>query len=212
MKKLFFVIILLFFVSSTQAQLIRGYGIKLGITSANQNWDYVPATNFSFEPDNRVGVNFGVFAELLDIPFFSIATELNYVQKGMKEEIPVTTTSQPDGTGEFVTWDTRLDYINFSALGKFRLNLGVASPYLIAGPKIDFEINKSFSQGQPNVVENNFKKNRLGFKIGIGTEIDLLPIKLLAEFLYDADFNELYENEFLKVNSNSMDFRIGIMF
>ena len=39
-----------------------------------------------------------MFAEILDMPFVSIVTEVNYIQKGMKKEIPITTTAQPDGT------------------------------------------------------------------------------------------------------------------
>ncbi len=205
-------LILFSFISTSQAQLIRGYGIKLGTTISSQTWEYVPALNFTFEPDNRIGLNIGIFAELLNNPIISIVTELNYIQKGMKEEVPVTTPSQPDGTGEFVTWDTRIDYINLSAFGKLRLNLGIVSPYVIAGPKIDFEINKEHSLDDTNIFENNFNKNRIGFKVGIGTEINLMSLNLLAEILYDADFNELYENEFLKVTSNSIDFRIGLMF
>ncbi len=212
MKRFFWALILLSFISTSQAQLIRGYGIKLGTTISSQTWEYVPALNFTFEPDNRIGLNIGIFAELLNNPIISIVTELNYIQKGMKEEVPVTTASQPDGTGEFVTWDTRIDYINLSAFGKLRLNLGIVSPYLIAGPKIDFEINKEHSLDDTNIFENNFNKNRIGFKVGIGTEINLVSLNLLAEILYDADFNELYENEFLKVTSNSIDFRIGLMF
>ncbi|GBD87532.1 hypothetical protein BMS3Abin03_01466 [bacterium BMS3Abin03] len=129
----------------------------------------------------------------------------------MKEEIPVSTVTQPDGTGEFVTWNTRVDYINISAFGKLRFNAGLFMPYILLGPKIDFEINKVNSLGPVNVVEENFKKNRFGFKVGIGTEINLLSLNLIAEILYDTDFNELYENENLKVNSNSFDLRVGII-
>ena len=65
--------------------------------------------------------------------------------------------------------------------------------------------------GSINVVEENLDKNKLGFKVGIGTEINLLSLNLLAEILYDADFDELYKNENLKINSNSFDLRVGII-
>ena len=215
MKKVCFVFALLFVLSTSQAQIIRGYGLKVGSTISNQDWKYSNSSGLSglsFDTDNRVGINFGIFTEFLNVPFISIVTEANYIQKGMKEEVPVTTVSQPDGTGEFVTWNTRVDYINISAFGKLRINAGLFTPYVLFGPKIDFEINKTNSLGPVNVVEENFNKNRLGLKVGIGTEINLMLFNLLTEFLYDADFNELYENENLKVNSNSFDLRIGIIF
>ncbi|MBK7377910.1 MAG: hypothetical protein IPJ03_02720 [Ignavibacteriales bacterium] len=76
---------------------------------------------------------------------------------------------------------------------------------------MDFEFNKINSLGTVNDVEENFNKNRFGFKLGIGTEIKLLSLNLLAEILYNKDFNELFENENLKVNSNSFDLRVGII-
>jgi opacity protein-like surface antigen len=213
MKNLYLIMILFSIASSTQAQFIRAYGIKLGITSANYNWDYIPSAGFVFDPDNRVGLNVGVFTELLDNPIFSIIAEINYMQKGMKEELEKSSNEFPDGIGEFFTWNMRTDYLNFSAFGKARLNLGIVTPYLIAGPKIDFELNKTFSDGSSGGDPfDNFKKNRIGFKVGIGAEINLMVVNLLAEFLYDADFNELYKNDILKINTNSIDLRIGIIF
>jgi opacity protein-like surface antigen len=214
MKKICFVVALIFVVSSSQAQIIRGYGLKVGTTISNQDWEYSNTSglsHLSFDSDNKIGLNIGIFSEFLNFPFISIVTELNYIQKGMKKEILVTTVTQPDGTGEFATWDTRVDYINISVFGKLRFNVGLFAPYALLGPKIDFEINKTNSLGSINIVEKGFNKNRIGFKVGIGTEINLLSFSLLAEILYDADFNELYKNENLNVNSNSFDFRVGII-
>lgn len=214
MKKEWLMLVLLFVVSCAQAQIIRGYGLKFGTTISNQEWEYSQASGFSnssFDTDNRIGFNIGIFSEFLDIPFISIVTEVNYIQKGMKKELPVTTINQPYGTGEFVTWNTRIDYLNFSAFGKLRFNIGLFAPYVLIGPKIDFEFNKINSLGTVNDVEENFNKNRFGFKVGIGTEIKLLSLNLLAEILYNKDFNELFENENLKVNSNSFDLRVGLI-
>ncbi len=210
MKRFFFSLILFTFIAATQAQIVRGYGVKLGTTIAHQDWKYIPALNVNFNPDNRKGLNIGIFAELLNNPNLSIIVELNYVQKGMKKELEQTFTIDPDGTGKFITWDTRIDYINFSTLGKFRLNFGSVSPYIIAGPKIDREINKVFSLAKANTIEENYEKNRIGFKVGAGTEINLTSFALLIELLYDSDFNELYKNENLKINTNSLDLRIGL--
>jgi len=211
MKKIYLILILFTFISNSQAQLIRGFGVKIGATIANEDWDYSYLPT-DFEPDNRWGLNLGVFTEFLNIPYFSLVTELNYVQKGMTEEFPVTTTTNPDGTGEYITWDTRVDYLNLSALGKFRLDLSRFIPYILLGPKIDFEINQENSLDWTNVVEENFNEVMYGFKIGIGSEVELGTFNLFAEILYDYNFNELYENENLIVTANSVDFRIGIMF
>lgn len=208
-KMLILLAILSLTVTTINAQFVRGYGLKVGSTLSNQDWDYDNSSGFNFNPDNRIGLNVGLFAELLDIPFFSVVTEFNYIQKGMTDELNITTADNPSGISK-VEWDSRLDYINISVLGKFRLNYLLFRPYLLLGPKIDFEIVKesNLSGG----LEDDFESNRIGLKAGIGTEINLLPVTIMAELLYDADLNELYENENLKVNTSSFDFRLGIMF
>jgi len=49
-----------------------------------------------------------------------------------------------------------------------------------------------------------------GFKIGVGSEFKFDSFNLLAEILYDYNFNDLYKGEYLTVTSDSFDFRIGI--
>ena len=105
---------------------------------------------------------------LENVPFISIVAEVNYLQKGMKEDVPVTTMTQPDGTGVFITLDTRVDYINISALGKLRINTGLFTPYILFGPKLDFEINNETKIGSPFSYKENFKKNIFGLKVGAG--------------------------------------------
>lgn len=211
MKFIYLALILLVIISTSQAQLIRSYGFKVGATSSSQEWDYnnyLPELN----PDSRWGFNFGVFSEFLDSPYFSLVTELNYIQKGMKKDLPITTVTNPDGTGEYGTWDTHIDYFKLSALGKLRLDFSLFTPYIVIGPKVDFEINQEHSLGLFNIFEENFNEVMYGFKIGIGSEVKFESFSLLAEILYDYNFNDLYEGEYLTVRSDSFDFRIGIMF
>ncbi|MFH1195733.1 MAG: porin family protein [bacterium] len=213
MKKIYLLIVIIFLVfSTTNAQFLRGWGIKVGATFAKQDWEYSSITTDLMNPDNRTGLNAGVFAEFLDAPFFSIVGELNYVQKGYSDNLIVTTPSNPDAEGVSTDYNLRIDYINISVLAKLRYNLGVIRPYVVIGPKADFETGKVFSLDFSDTVLDDFKKERLGLKVGFGTEVNLITVTLLAEFIYDADFNALYENNELEVNTNSFDLRIGIMF
>lgn len=209
MKIIYLVLLLIFFVTNSQAQIIRGYGFKAGATLASEDWDY---KQFNFKPDSRWGLNLVVFGEFFNIPYFSLVAELNYDQKGMKEDIPVTTTANPDGTGEYITWDTRVDYLNLSMLGKLRLNFSLINPYILIGPKIDFEINQENSLGSADIVEDNFETILYGAKLGGGVEIQISSFSILAEVIYDYNFNDLYKNEYLTVTVSSVDFRLGIMF
>jgi hypothetical protein len=208
MKFILSFLIILCFALTLQAQIISGYGLKIGATSSGQEWDYKYLNDFT--PETRWGINVGVFAELFKIPYFNLVAELNYVQKGMKDELKVTTPQSPD-TGEYITWDTRIDYINISALGKLRLELSKFVPYVLLGPKVDFEINDKTSPESTNSVAENYNEVLFGFKTGIGCEIKFNSISVLAEILYDYNFNNLYDGEYLTVTSDSFDFRLGIL-
>jgi hypothetical protein len=210
-KFIYQILIFSFLVTASHAQILRGYGFKIGATLASEDWDYTRLST-DFTPDSRWGFNLGVFGEFLNIPYFSLVTELNYVQKGMTKELPVTTITHPDGTGEYVTWDSRIDYLNLSALGKLRSGFGLFTPYIFIGPKIDFELGVDNSLGTTNEVEENFNSIMYGLKVGGGTEIKLTSFSLLAEIIYDYNFNDLYKNEYLTVTASSVDFRIGIIF
>lgn len=192
-------------ISSTvaQAQLVRAWGLKAGATFSKQEWDYTSSAD-NPEKYNRTGLNIGGFVELLNNPLFTIVTEANYIQKGAENSVTVPLPG-PDAE---ITSDRRIDYLNFAALGKLRINLGIVQPYVLAGPKIDFEIEKTNSVP----FQDNFQKGRWGFKVGIGGEVNILPINLLAELLYDADFNDLYDTQDLNINTSSVDLRVGILF
>ncbi|MFZ1289531.1 MAG: outer membrane beta-barrel protein [Melioribacteraceae bacterium] len=122
----------------------------------------------------------------------------------------VTTPESPIGNGETKLWELGISYLNFSVLIKPNLSFGIIKPYLLIGPKIDLELSKSTETDES--FYDDFNKSRIGLRLGIGSEIKIINQRFLAEFIYDTDFNNLYENENLEVTSKSYDFRIGIFF
>ena len=209
MKKLFVVVLILGLYSTSQAQFIKGLGIKVGGTASNQKWEYAPSSPISLNPDTKIGITVGAFAEFLNLPFISLIGEVNYVEKGMQMDVLVTGVNDPGGAVEEL-WKAGFNYLNLSLLAKVRLDGIIFTPYLLAGPKVDIEINRSGKLITAGSIFNDFKKNRIGFKAGIGTEVKLFKITFLAEVLYDADLGTLYEGGLLKVTSSAVDFRTGV--
>jgi hypothetical protein len=207
-KKIILIVLLLVFYSTAHAQFIKNIGVKIGGTVYSQKWEYSDE-NLSFDPDTKTGLNIGVFAEFLNLPFISIIGEVNYVEKGIQKEMPIITQPDPMGPNNTRLWKAGLNYINLSLLGKVRLDGLIFTPYVIAGPKLDIEIGKS-DDAHNNMFFNDFPKSRFGFKAGVGTEIKLFKITFLAEVLYDADFGKLIDTDFAKITSSAIDFRTGI--
>ncbi len=206
MKKIFFIILLFFMGVSIQAQFLRGFGIKMGTSVTSQNWEYRNFPVMDFADGSKMTISPGVFAEFFTDKNFSLLSEINYVQKGASEELQISTIENPLGTNETVKWNAVLDYLNISLLGKFRIQTGSFQPYIVAGPYLDLEIDKT------NELENfNTDPNKFGIKTGIGSEIDILSIKLLLEIVYHIELDELYKTDILKITSSSYDIRIGVM-
>lgn len=209
MKKIF-IFFFIVSVSSSYPQFIKDYGVKVGGTMSRLKWEYSQSLHISnFEPDNKVGFNFGVFAEFLDVSYLRIVTELNFVQKGTQKELPVTAADSPDGNGNTVLWKLGINYLNLSILLKPNIELGIIKPYLLVGPRFDYEINKSVSNDELSSFDD-YKKSRFGIKLGLGSEVKAIGKRFLFEFVYDHDFSEIYKNENVNVTTSSFDFRIGI--
>lgn len=203
MKRLVIIFVMIA-ISSTYSQFIKSYGFKVGGTISYQNWSpvFMPG---DAPKENRLGMNIGAFAEFINIPVLSIVTEINYIQKGFKSAY---LQIDKDYKGPD-SWNLRIDYLNISLLAKAKINLGIVKPYLFAGPRIDYELNKSSNIS--NNVYYDFEKYLVGLKVGIGAELEILQIKLLGELLYDFGFGDLNKKQNVEVKVSSYDFRIGIV-
>jgi Outer membrane protein beta-barrel domain len=214
MSKFFLISLLLIglLIQAGNSQLITGYGVKLGATHANQIWTYAPQIDIRFYPDSRWGLNGGIFAEFLHVPFFSMVGEVNYTQKGMKYHITVTSPSDPSGTGETVTLDNRLDYLDLRVLVKLYKNYSQFSPYLLAGPRLDYQVAESVAQEFESIFKD-FKKEIYGISMGAGFEISsIISLPILVEFIYNYDLSKLYETENLTIKNEDFEIRAGIKF
>jgi len=113
-------IIISFFISiiafNINAQILLNYGIKVGADVTNQSWDYKFSGNMKW--DNITTVSPRIFAEINLFPI-QIEGELGYARKGFETSIPVTTVTNPDGTGEINKINNQLNYLNFSLTGKY---------------------------------------------------------------------------------------------
>jgi hypothetical protein len=204
MKRLVIILVMIA-ITSTYSQFIKSYGLKVGGTISQQNWSVILFGDAT--KDNRLGMNIGVFAEFINNPIFSIATEINYTQKGFKSFYII----YDDPYSTLASWNQRIDYLNVSILAKSKVDLGIVKPYFFIGPSIDHEINKTSSNNNIGVYYDNFEKNIVGFKVGIGSELEIFQIKLLGEFLYDYSFGDIYKKQNVEVKATSYDFRIGII-
>lgn len=199
-----YIALLVFIIQVTSfSQPIRTIGMKVGAVFASQTWNY--ATIPDLDTQRRWGIDLGFYLEWLNMPVFSFSTEIHYVQKGMKESLPITTEQNPDGTGEYLTRSPRVDYFSIPILAKARLNDGQFTPYVIVGPRVDFLLQTK-GEGFQAVLEK-FDKVDFGGTIGIGAEIrSFESIQLGIEFRFNPSLKDGYSSQFLQVRNSSLEF------
>jgi opacity protein-like surface antigen len=191
------------------AQILSNYGIKLGADITNQSWDYKNSGNVKW--DNITTVSPRIFAEINLSPI-QIEGELGYSRKGFETSIPVTTVTNPDGTGESYMIKNQLNYLNFSLAGKYSYAMGVFAPYVIAGPQLNLLINKNTDKYM-NIIFDNYKKYNVGVSLGLGTEVKgLLPVALLIEYRYETDFINNYNTDDVNIKNYSHVVLLGVRF
>jgi hypothetical protein len=206
-------ILLLTFFSATDAQLIKSYGLKVGMASTNQDWNFSSSTGVIVNASARQSVDAGIFIEWLNLPIISIITEADYVQKGADctTNIIVTTPDNPDGTGENLIFSTKVAYLSVPVLAKIKLAGALVSPYILAGPRFDFYLTNN-SDGMGKTL-NGSQKMDFGGTFGLGIEISsLLPIQLGAEIRYSPTFQDSYSISYLTVRNRSLEFLLVASF
>ncbi|MDP2209280.1 MAG: outer membrane beta-barrel protein [Bacteroidota bacterium] len=207
-------------VSIGMSQPIKRYGAKIGVSSATWVWKTDGSTVCGI--DNRLGLDLGASVEWFNTPTFSVLTELHFVQKGMKHNIPITTIQYPEGTGEFIKHNIRLDYLSFAVLPKLRLETEIFEFYVIAGVRLDMSLSNSVAvegreplrtysaQGYQSLIDK-FKSPQLGGTVGFGAQFDsLLLLPAGIEFRYSPNFQSAYDQYVWNIKNTSFEFLLTI--
>ena len=192
------------------AQLLKGYGLKAGLTSSNELYDVKGIPNLHTE--RRVGFCIAAFAEWLNMPDVSILTQVEYAQRGAGWKFVILQPG-PKGFEEVGSqvYYSRLDVLSVPILLRASLPLASLRPFILAGPRLDFILAYAPADRNPiSVPYSLFRKTIFGGSVGVGLEfVDVLPVSVVLEFRYNHDFVNSYENPFFMVRKNAFDFWLG---
>jgi opacity protein-like surface antigen len=195
---------LVLLIASAPSQLIRTAGVKAGAVAADQDWNYRFAGDL-LVPGARWGIDVGGYVEWLTHPILSISSEAHFIQKGFQSSVQIVSVESPAGTGMYITQKARVEYLSLPILAKFRVDLDGVTPYLVAGPRIDFKLNSS-SDGF-GIVLDDFRSSEIGMTFGLGAETRLHPaITLGVEARFSPNLQPGYESDLLKVYNRSFEF------
>ena len=213
---LFLSVLIVVLTLPAQAQLVKHWGLIGGLTSSDHVWN----GNVSMEDRQKrqSGFHAGVFLEWLDIPYFSVVTQLSYVQKGVGLEWEYQSYEEPLGTGEFFTAHARLDYLSLAVLAKASVPSSLISPYVVAGPRLDILLDHASDHylSLASLYEL-FDPTVLGLSVGAGLQTRCLFSALFfLQFRYEIDLHDSFKSYgdlfHTKVKNSSFDISAGIGF
>ncbi len=189
---------------TSRSQVIRGYGFKVGLVSSNEFWqDTEPGTRGRWM-DSYTGIAVGGFIELALLSHVSVVGEVQYAQKGMKgTEVFINGLEVPYNVVE-APWE---EYLSIPIAAKIGLPVGLITPYLLAGPRVDFLLS-SHHDGDTEAPFNRFKAVDYGGTFGCGVKWNWF----FLEFRYDPDFTDSYDQPFYIIKNRSFDFYLGMEF
>lgn len=202
MKHKLFCILIVGFVLLSQSnnsypQLIKSYGVKIGITASNLEIKNIkPIRIFGREdfPDfsnlkgQLVSPAITAWVKIIDDELLSLELEASYLQKGSSNSIEeeVSTVDQPDGIGKKIKYTSAFTfkYLQININPHIGYRFGEFKAYGILGPTV------SYLLGYENFVLMDEDKNDIlfGYNLGVGIAFH----KVFIEAKYNGDFKPFY--------------------
>jgi opacity protein-like surface antigen len=193
------------------ASLARpAFGVKAGVAFSKQTFDYT-----ELEPgfDTRAGFQFGFFLEYPVNRYFSLVPEFRYVPVGVKYSIVYVQESGYVGGPVSETRKTRVDYLSVPLMIKARLPMKKFTPYVIAGPRVDFQLGTGADSRDFSQLYDQFDQITAGFTFGGGVQFKLSPrYNLLVEASYSPDVTKVYETDLLNIRNHTLSIVTGVTF
>jgi hypothetical protein len=178
------IVLLLFFSSTTLAQLPFSLGVRAGLNFANLSFD--PELPSTVDKSSHISFKFGAMAELGFIPMFAIQVEPMYVMRGA------------DLNQGSLERKWKFSYLEIPVLLKLKIPFpGPITPYAFAGPNIGVLLSATDeTNGQETDVKDQLNSTDFALDFGAGVSFNVAPlIDLLIDARYSIGLSELPTDE-----------------
>lgn len=206
-KQFFILLIAGYFISNAQTN--SNYGIKVGLISSRAADIHVKNYYWNLYKESRTNGYYSIFYQFYHSNYYLLEAELGYEQVGAEDNIPVTTSENPDGTGEYLVMDHAYDFLSLNIAFNPEYETDKICFYGIISPSINFLI-KNRDQLILNKYANHFI---LGYNVGIGFKPkSIFKGKFFFEVRYHSFLTKVINNDFISLKFSSLKFCIGSYF
>ena len=207
-------LIILFFLSawvpSLQGQVAYTFGVKGGISLANQGYRITPI-DYTLDTDPVPGPVVSFFLEPFRGAHLSFQLDLSYACKGSKTSVQGVTVNHLEQDRITVIEGepalSRFRYLSLSPGARYRLGQGPLVPYILAGPRLDLLLDYSSDSDYPLETQRGVV---FGISCGAGVEYSLQKTGLFGEFQYQPDLSPVTNEEPLLIRNRMLSLMLGI--
>lgn len=202
-------IMLTILLSSSFADSLTGFGIKMGIVATDYEQKIIIGdheSSITLYDDTRIGPSMGIYIRYLDYKFIDFESELLYMQKGGQDKYEITTLSDPDGTGEIIIYDVHFDYLQFQTSVQPKTMLHNIGLYGLLGCSLNYLLQVR------NGIRHIDRYNRFAFSYSLGAGLEfnnILEKTILLEFILNNDLTNIYKNSASEFKFQTYILRIG---
>jgi hypothetical protein len=194
------------------------FSLQIGPSFSKSTWENIWMTKHTLLQDKVIGTNASLGIEYWDRKYFNLSSSLGFIQKGGKDSIQLV--FGPPEPIPLTFYKLRLNYltVNTCAIVKIPVR-DVITPYLLAGPRIDYLVSYKEDAAIIKEYEDVDKINYLsyGFITGVGIKYKLDKVELGVVFNYLINLNNLVDFKWTsdgptrKVSDNTytLNFQIG---
>ena len=192
------------------SQLNASFGVKGGISLANQSYRFTPI-EYKMETEALVGPTLSLFVEAFRATHFSLQVDLSYAQKGSSTRIQSVTVNHLDNdritVSEGELTRSTFKYISVAPMARYRFGQASMIPYVLLGPRLDMLLIYNSDSEYPLDSQNG---SIVGLTCGAGLEYMLERMGLFAELQYQQDLSPVTNKEPLLINNNMISLTLGI--
>jgi hypothetical protein len=191
-------------------QFLSSYGLKAGISVADQTYRLEPI-DLKLNTEAVLGPGFSVFMEAFRGNHFSLQVDLSYFLKGSKTSTQSVTVDHLHqdrivvNEGEMKT--STFSYLSISPLARYRIGRGSLQPYFLLGPRVDILLKYQTDSDYPLEEQNNVIP---GLTFGTGLEYGMNKVGVFAEFQFQGDIMPVTGQDPLLVNNHMFSLTLGI--
>ncbi len=193
-----------------RGQFIDGYGIKTGLSIANQSFRFTPIDQ-ELPTDVLIGPGAFFFVEAFKGQHFSLQVDLGVMFKGCKSTAQSITINHLDNdqivVNEGPEFTSAHQYFTFSPMARYQWDYSKISLYTMLGPRLDVLLNYASSSLYPLDEQ---KDKILGLTGAFGLEYRWKKLQLFTEIQYQPDLSPVTNVEPLLVNNNVLFVCIGV--